>query len=359
MNLFIFNIFLCLFLQNSFMSRMREKDKSSEMSSRENPSQLRLKRFKDFFKKEIEIISFGCGLLGGISLYALSKKLPKQKRASLAFLGAGMSGGLCFYFNKEKKKDDDKIKEDDKPSALIDRSFCTLDFWLHDAQAKEYLELREKIGKEKKHTVELTKNAELADFITNIKSEINKMYYDQNEEVFLYPTAKLFHGFNAEKYKKKKVRIFNQFILFDDLCDFIKDIEREYLLYFLANQTTIKHNLQGELIQAQYFKTCEADALAAFLAFGYYPDTCLKFFYLEPNMLMTFLENAVYYMYYTVIGGKLREEDFDYKKITKPFEKYCRLKITNVEFKEKEREVKKHLTKITIEKIKEGQALRE
>lgn len=339
MNLFIFNIFLCLFLQNSFM--MREGlSEPSKMSSRENPSQLRLKRFKHFFKKETEIIAFGCGLLGGLSFYAVSKKLPKQKRVSLAFLGAGISGGLCFYLNK-------------KQTGLINRSFCGLGFWLNDAKVKEYLDLRKKIGKE------TNENTELASFINNIKTEINKKYYDEDGQAKGSPMQDLFNKFQAKEYKEKNVRIFNQFISFDSLCLFIHEVERKELLYFLANQATIKYNLQGELIEAQYFKTCEADALAAFLAFGYYPDTCLKFLYLQPDMIMTFLENAVYYMYNEDIGERL-ETDNCYQKITKPFEKCCRLKITNVACKATgEKEIKKHPTEIIVKKIEEEQSLKE
>ena len=53
-------------------------------------------------------------------------------------------------------------------------------------------------------------------------------------KLFVTRWKSCFKSLKAEKYKKKKkkMRIFNQFILFDDLCDFIKEIEREYLLYF-------------------------------------------------------------------------------------------------------------------------------
>ena len=368
MNLFVFSIFISLFVQNSFM--MRESSEFSEGPSQEKPSQLSFKRFKDFFKREKAIIPIGCGLFGAISLYALSKKLPKQKRVSLAFLGAGMSGGLCFYFNKEKKKDDDKLKEDDKPSALIDRSFCTLDFWLHDAQAKEYLDLRKKIGKKTNEITAMQRSPEeneentelLEDFIINIKTEINKKYYYEDEEAKDKQIDDLFNKFKAEEYKEKKVRIFNQFISFNSLCSFIENIKRKKLLYFLRNQATIKYNLQGELIEENCFENCSSEQLAVFLAFGYYTDSCAKFLYLEPNMLMTFLENALYYMYYTDFGGiegRRGEEDDYYRGIVKPFEEHCKVKIVDVEFKEKGGEIKKHPTKITIEKIKEGQALRE
>lgn len=54
--------------------------------------------------------------------------------------------------------------------------------------------------------------------------------------------------------------------------------------------------------------------------------------------------------------GKCSETNNYYEKITKPFEKYCRLTITNVEFKKTK---KKNPTKIIVKKIEEEQALKE
>ena len=58
--------------------------------------------------------------------------------------------------------------------------------------------------------------------------------------------------------------------------------------------------------------------------------------------------------------GKRSETNNYYQKITKPFEKYCHLKITNVAWKATgEKEIKQHPTKIIVEKIEEDQGLKE
>lgn len=322
---------------------------------RENYLKLSIQKFNHFFKKEKKCTAVGCGILSSLSLYAISKKVTKKKRLFLAIVGGFLGGGICFYFNK-------------KQTGLIDRSFCSLNFWLDDTRATDYLKFR--INIKKKNIDHLDGTADLSclsNFLDDIKASINKKYYrdDADKEVPSYlqlyelQAKDLFKEFDKKIVKTKKVRIFDQYISFNSLCSFINSVEKTKLLYFLRYMDTIKYNLQGELILNEYFESCPTEHLAAFLAFGYYSDTCGKFLYLQPDTLMTFLENAVYFMYYHSCGERRDEESDHYKNIAKKFEKYCKVKIAAVEFKKNKDNMKIYPTKITIEKIKEGQALRE
>jgi hypothetical protein len=307
------------------------------------------------------------GLLTSVSLYGLLKTnfplLKNMKNLStikkfLLFSGSGITaGGLFLIF---KKNDTGLIMRPDY-----------LDFWLTDRDAQEYLALRKKanIDIEEKENLDIMEiigdieekeDSVLTNYISNVMVAINKKYWPESEKSFEsleqaknQQTNNFLSSCDIKNCKKYKVRIFNETISFANLVEFIKNVDREELLYFLRWKSTIRYNLQGELISEVAWDEVEAEQLAAFLAFGYYADTCGKFLYLKPDMLMTFLENAVYYMYYKDCG-KRSEENIYFKKITKLFEKYCRLKITNVEFKETGKEaIKKHPVNIMIEKIKE------
>lgn len=334
-----------MFLSLCVLFLQLEEDSSIKLKSRSNS-------FIEKLKNKRYLYPLSAGLLTSVGLYGLSKTnfplLKNVKNLSiikkfLLFSGIGMTAGGLFLIFKNN-------------TGLIMRP-NDHQFWLTDKDAQKYLAFR---IKEKRRNIKEGKEEEescyLSEYIKDIVAIINQQYWKddalsdevkKNKEMKDQQTKDFLSSCDIEKCKKYKVRIFNEYISFDDLVDFIKNVDREKLLYFLRWVSTIRHNLQGELIENELWTEASAAKLASFLAFGYYADTCGKFLYLEPDRLITFLENAVYSMY--------QNKDGYYEKITRnAFEKYCRLKIINIELDEK-----KDLTNIMIQKIKEEQSLKE
>lgn len=341
----------------------------------EKDSSKKLKPCSDYFIEKLKnkryFYPVSAGLLVPVSLYGLSKTnfplLKNIKNVSiikkfLLFSGSGITAGALFLiFNN--KENIENIEKEKNNTGLITRP-SNLPFWLTDEKALKYLEYRiQEKSKNIKEENEGVEEEDLVGYIKNIVAKINQEYWEnepESEEQVKEAQVNDFLSSCDIEPKEYKVRIFDEYISFDTLVDFIKNIDREKLLYFLRNQSTIKYNLQGELINENVWKTVEAEKLAAFLAFGYYADTCGKFLYLAPDRLMTFLENAVYYMYVTEMGTFCSEEGHYYQHVTKVFETYCQVKITDILFKENgAKDIKKHPTQITVERISEEKGLKE
>jgi hypothetical protein len=179
----------------------------------------------------------------------------------------------------------------------------------------------------------------------NIVTRQNKKFYqeDQADEVNRKKIDE-FLGSDFNISDTYKVRIFNQYVPFSDVVLFIEKCHRARLLDFLRNFTTIGSNLQGELIHCvdwqDTWKVGQDKKFAAFLAFGYYADTCGKFLLLTPDCLLNFLENAVYSMYLYKDVDKIQPvkscfEDFikltkERIEIDREFSKPCCIKLKKI-----------------------------